>query len=1215
MDPGQPDSKRPRLSMNTPSSWSPTGGAPPLQQQQQQQNQLPPLHPPHPATTLPPTPHQPHSAHHPAPLSSYHPGPPSYPPRPADPHHPPHPAQHHPDERRHHEQESPYTPLQDHYRHPQSPSPAHPSYHPYPPRDPGAVKREPQDESLNHPRRPHSTGGAPPDGLPPPQGPHPPPPHSAPPPVPQYAEDPRRHMSYDSAPPQMPPTPGGYRSNYPPPQMSQQPPPQQYEPAPYHSQPPPESLYNVSYTSTQKRKATRASQACDSCRQLKAKCDETKPCKSCKEKGVECKYRDPVPKAIDKSQTDILESVDNLTKKMDQMEQRLLERVQEALISMLNPQAMKRIKVETDGVVSSPSPISTKSPPTKSAAYPVESYATRVEPQPMSVEESSYIPDAVDEGMESDATRDDDDRPPGPIMVPEAPSIPVNHTVTNSMLLQWPAIRSLTQPILTHLGIKHPEEFPLRVEEKRGLLKIFGRGEGSGAASSSSSTKELNVAAEQQQHGTVDAGEDSFSEPAASPSPSDNWGHVGSLSPPNLASYSSSTLTPDGNPDYSESKVYEYVESFKENILFMHPILAPKDLNNLVKRFLDTVNAERRGGRAQNPGVAKFANMHAEFSNKRKRSPGVDQPEEPVQPRKIGKPNRTIDSALVLVILALGKICLHRSKIPDPSEPPRNSQNSPMHRNGYPTSPGPGGQASPPSYSSHSHSSGLPSPKEHANNLGGNRRHSMQGAGIGSTSARRNYDIIPGLEYFAVASDIFGTHAGGMTLKHAQTWIFCGLYYGQLGRVLQSHSYLLEADKALQSIMRRDLNRFHKLKETFSSGVITDKRDNIMLLTYWTISQLESDILAELNLIQQPYVLKYENKMPWPNLELVKEDFGSRVAQGYFGQLYLRKTLNRLTASLYDPLRIDVDPMKKFEEGIYELENLRHMRWVGEEFRFSEDDDPATNIIDARLRAKYWGTQNIIYRLVIKMALDLSHQLKQKPPGASPEGDAAGTAGIFQSGDAASFIGHKVRTYDDLGDKINNFLRDGVRSLVKSTSAFHGIDQQRLLVTNIFGTAHAQWGNLLILAAGYRDPHMRQFIDGATLHNLFQRTIQMFKMHAHSTSALTHDMHVLEYLQRELFGSNGVDVTDPRMNTSFSSAASMTGPTRAPLAPPPLPVPQQPHPQAHPPPHPHQMSMAYAMQPNSASNSPSQVHRVLNHAPNHAPMYGHSYQGQPTPMQ
>ncbi len=37
-------------------------------------------------------------------------------------------------------------------------------------------------------------------------------------------------------------------------------------------------------------------QACDMCRQLKAKCDELKPCKSCKEKKVECKYREAIPK-------------------------------------------------------------------------------------------------------------------------------------------------------------------------------------------------------------------------------------------------------------------------------------------------------------------------------------------------------------------------------------------------------------------------------------------------------------------------------------------------------------------------------------------------------------------------------------------------------------------------------------------------------------------------------------------------------------------------------------------------------------------------------------------------------------------------------------------------------------------------------------------------------------------------------------------------------
>jgi hypothetical protein len=46
-----------------------------------------------------------------------------------------------------------------------------------------------------------------------------------------------------------------------------------------------------------KRKMQRAAQACDSCRTLKAKCDEGRPfCSSCREKGIDCCYQDPPPK-------------------------------------------------------------------------------------------------------------------------------------------------------------------------------------------------------------------------------------------------------------------------------------------------------------------------------------------------------------------------------------------------------------------------------------------------------------------------------------------------------------------------------------------------------------------------------------------------------------------------------------------------------------------------------------------------------------------------------------------------------------------------------------------------------------------------------------------------------------------------------------------------------------------------------------------------------
>ena len=45
-----------------------------------------------------------------------------------------------------------------------------------------------------------------------------------------------------------------------------------------------------------KKKTQRTAQACDSCRCLKAKCDEGRPgCGSCKERNIPCAYRDPPP--------------------------------------------------------------------------------------------------------------------------------------------------------------------------------------------------------------------------------------------------------------------------------------------------------------------------------------------------------------------------------------------------------------------------------------------------------------------------------------------------------------------------------------------------------------------------------------------------------------------------------------------------------------------------------------------------------------------------------------------------------------------------------------------------------------------------------------------------------------------------------------------------------------------------------------------------------
>jgi hypothetical protein len=63
-----------------------------------------------------------------------------------------------------------------------------------------------------------------------------------------------------------------------------------------------------------------------------------------------------------------------------------------------------------------------------------------------------------------------------------------------------------------------------------------------------------------------------------------------------------------------------------------------------------------------------------------------------------------------------------------------------------------------------------------------------------------------------------------------------------------------------------------------------------------------SDILAELN-ITPSGILQHEDILPYPDLILLREKLGfsDAVAYSNAAQLYLRKRLNKIIGSLYDP--------------------------------------------------------------------------------------------------------------------------------------------------------------------------------------------------------------------------------------------------------------------------------------------------------------------------
>lgn len=404
------------------------------------------------------------------------------------------------------------------------------------------------------------------------------------------------------------------------------------------------------------------------------------------------------------------------------------------------------------------------------------------------------------EGSTPGAIEEEEEGDPVP---PGQPLIPVNHTTGAARLLLVPSVRQMVERGGGLPKKVKDEKYPMLQEERRGLLRLFGRGEGTDLAQGYDRDPMTDHA-----DSIVDTSSD-VSSPAG-----EEWGQLGGMTPPSSApDYPPpvvGSIMSDGMPDFRKSVVLDLVKSYKEHMNIMHPILIPRRLDALVESFLKSIPSDS----AKPKQVQNLASQHAGFvsmkppespGSKRKRSPGVGEPPEIsvtggygfVKP---GHPSRSISTALVLVVLALGKICQDRSKIPElPSDRDMENAwghiNSPVVRNGHPS----------PIQSSPTQSSELPSPQENFDRpYPRSRRTSIEGDIYMSRSGfrPRNVDVIPGLAYFALATDIIGNQLGGNSLQHVHVNILAGLYHGQLARVLESHSYIHQACRALQVILR-----------------------------------------------------------------------------------------------------------------------------------------------------------------------------------------------------------------------------------------------------------------------------------------------------------------------------------------------------------------------------------------------------------------------------
>jgi hypothetical protein len=214
--------------------------------------------------------------------------------------------------------------------------------------------------------------------------------------------------------------------------------------------------------------------------------------------------------------------------------------------------------------------------------------------------------------------------------------------------------------------------------------------------------------------------------------------------------------------------------------------------------------------------------------------------------------------------------------------------------------------------------------------------------------------------------------------------------------------------------------------------------------------------------------------------------------------------------------------------------------------KWKDTDPPSNDINVARMRAKYYGARYIIHRPLLYHALHFAGLPNPNPASASVESPAgsllsgsesqqmspslprsqrasnmarpSSDMGIAVHSAPPSFQGGSMGTiaYRDLPPKLRRACKVCIDSAILSTEAFDGI-KGRPIVTNIFGTAHAQFGNMLVLSATYMSC-LSELVDRNVLEKLLKRTIKFLLQSRYISPSLRADARILAEIYEKIFG-------------------------------------------------------------------------------------------------
>lgn len=636
-----------------------------------------------------------------------------------------------------------------------------------------------------------------------------------------------------------------------------------------------------------------------------------------------------------------------------------------------------------------------------------------------------------------------------------------HRTAPHKLLLLWPTVR----PLLTAAGVKHNDGYVMEAED-RGILRLWTKGEGIDENDGTQPGEPVSPASDELSPPEGGAG--------SMPYVDGRWG-IGFLSTPNSARSDQYAgvggLKANGDIDLDISTVNSLYDSYMRNLHVMHPFLDKRRVRKMFDNFIKRYGSPGRPRAAFAVGTNFDSDQR---SIKKQRSNGSsehlgngyesDPRREPTE--------RSPTNCIIFLVLALGKICQHREPLPAivQTSKVQHVNNMVAHQlSGSRMTQSPGSVSIKPSpMSPNTTPMTQPTPSSDAGPR--SRRSSVEASSPSAYSGPRNLDVIPGIAYFAKAAEILGEQGDGNDLVHAQMFLLAGLYKGQLARVKESMSWITMAGRAIITLLDRYKlynddywNGFGDVRARLETGQkrIKDTRQSLIVLASWCCLQLESDILAEMKLPDSG-IQDIEGKLCLPNNipedevesynalqpESRRED-NDNILMFYTAQLWLRRKLNEVHRQMYgtdcvNQSLLQVQEMLQGHESI--LTAWREC--LPPQLAWKDDDPEPSDILAARLRAKYWGARYVINRPFLDFGLHILPGLKG---GATLEELARD--GYGNKRDKAEV--HLFKAIHQLGEReVWRASQRCVHAAMKSTVAFDGI-KDRLIVTNIHGTAHA----------------------------------------------------------------------------------------------------------------------------------------------------------------